>query len=203
MSSSSTFETLPDEILMIIIRYTGNAYTIFRIFSGLNQRLSNILADKRLHLFTDFLYPSIGNADVNDYYDSNSFCEISQQFASLTTIDHDKQLHQYIQSLVSSYIEEKYKRSGVRCQSGIKQFQIIRKHLTDVEISNLDNELKETFNELRSTLCSVCAYCKEEPRFNSKSVMTMKRIGFLVLTKGARLECHDDDSHEFNFANAV
>ena len=58
MPFSSNFEALPDEILLIILQYSGNAYTVFRTFSGLNQRLNNILVDRRLHLLTDFLYMS-------------------------------------------------------------------------------------------------------------------------------------------------
>ncbi len=63
----STFETLPDEILMIIVRYSGNAYTVFRTYSGLNQRLNNILVDRRLHLFTELLYTNINDPDIRNY----------------------------------------------------------------------------------------------------------------------------------------
>jgi hypothetical protein len=43
----SRLETLPDEILMIIFRYSGDVYSLFRSFFGLNQRLNQILIDKR------------------------------------------------------------------------------------------------------------------------------------------------------------
>ena len=41
-----TFEMLPDEILMVMIRYSGNIYSTFGVFSDLNQRINNILIDK-------------------------------------------------------------------------------------------------------------------------------------------------------------
>ena len=54
ISSLSTFETLPNEFIMMILRYSGNAYSVCRAFCDLNQCLNNILVDRQLHLFTDF-----------------------------------------------------------------------------------------------------------------------------------------------------
>ncbi|CAF4679436.1 unnamed protein product [Rotaria sp. Silwood1] len=42
----STFDTLPDEIIMIILKYCGDTFTILKIFLDLNQRLNMILIDK-------------------------------------------------------------------------------------------------------------------------------------------------------------
>ncbi|CAF1060255.1 unnamed protein product [Adineta steineri] len=199
----STFETLPNEILMNIVRYSGNAYTIFRTFSGLNQRLNNILIDRCLHLFTDLLYTKPDDSDITYYYNCDSFHEICHQFSSLKTTEDDKNLHQCFQSLIASYIRETYNRLGDEFQSNIKQFQSIRSRNTTTVISNLDNELKKMFNYFPVNLCPQDAYCAWEPHFSSQSLMTMKQIESHVLTEGASLECDDDDEKEFNFAKAI
>lgn len=194
---------LPNEILMIIIRYSGDAYAIFRTFIGLNQRLNNILVDKRLHLFSELLYTNIDNANIYHYYDSDSFQTIVQRISSLSTTNNDQQLRTYLRSFISSYIREIYNQSRNEFQSNTKQFQNIREHLTEDETFTVDAELKKTFRDLQSTLCCVCQYCREEPRFTFESIINMKRIEFLVLNKGARLQCDDNDSYEFNFARAL
>ncbi|CAF1084872.1 unnamed protein product [Didymodactylos carnosus] len=186
--SSTTFETLPDEILMIILRYSGNVYTIFRTFSGLNQRLNNILVDRHLHLFTDFLYMNIGDTSVDEYYNSVVFHDVSQQLSSLKTTKNDQQLRQCLQSLVTFHVKQMFNRSKDQLQSNIEQFQSIRKHLSDTEIDDLDKKLEKTFMGLNEYFQL------------SKNI---KRIEFLVLVKGARLKCDDSDQVEFNFAKAV
>ncbi|CAF1384812.1 unnamed protein product [Rotaria sordida] len=139
----STFEILPDEILMIIIRYSGDIYTIFRTFSGLNQRINNILVDKRMHLLTDFLFVDTSDVNIDYYYKSKIFHDISQQLLSLTITENDQQLRQCLQSLVVFHI--KYKQSADQLKSSIKQFQSIRMQLTDDDANNFDMELAKTF----------------------------------------------------------
>ena len=70
---SFNFETLPGEALMIVLQYSGNAHTVFRTYSGLKQRLNDILVDRCLQLLTGFLYMSASDADINYYYNSSSF----------------------------------------------------------------------------------------------------------------------------------
>jgi hypothetical protein len=183
--TSSTFETLPDEILMIIIRYSGDIFTIFQAFSGLNQRINNILIDKRMHLLTDFLFMNNGDVNIDYYYKSDLFHDICQQLSSLKIIENGQQLRQYLQPLVAFHIQHKYKQSADQIELGLAHIQSIRMYLTDDEIDKLDAELEEIFMNLKE--CS-------EPMKN------IKRIQSLVLTKGARLECPDLD---FNLADAV
>ncbi|CAF4324433.1 unnamed protein product [Rotaria sp. Silwood2] len=185
---SSTFETLPDEILMIIIRYSGSIYRMFRTFSGLNQRINNILIDRRLHLLTDFLLMDIDDVSIDYYYKSKVFHDISQQLLSLKTTENDEQLRQYLQSFVTFHITYKYKQSIDLLESNIKHFQSIRTHLTNDVIYNLDNELQKTFMDLQTC---------------SKPMNNMKRIEFLVLTKGAKFECSDSECSKFNFVQTV
>ncbi|CAF4933914.1 unnamed protein product, partial [Rotaria socialis] len=127
---------------MIILRYCRNAYTIFRTFSGLNQRFNNVLVDRRLHLFNDVLYENTNDKEINYYYNTQSFQDISQNLLSLKATKNDTELNKCLQSLVSTYIKEKDYLSNHQFQSSIEQFQTIRAHLTDVEIQNLDKELK-------------------------------------------------------------
>ncbi|CAM2722605.1 unnamed protein product [Rotaria socialis] len=127
---------------MIILRYCRNAYTIFRTFSGLNQRFNNVLVDRRLHLFNDVLYENTNDKEINYYYNTQSFQDISQNLLSLKATKNDTELNKCLQSLVSTYIKEKDNLSNHQFQSSIEQFQTIRAHLTDVEIQNLDKELK-------------------------------------------------------------
>ncbi|CAF1590667.1 unnamed protein product, partial [Didymodactylos carnosus] len=165
-------------------------YTIFRTFSGLNQRLNNILVDRRLHLFTDFLSMNVSDANVDYYYNSMLFRDVSQQLSSLTTTtENDKQLHQCLQSLVVFHINERYKQMEHEFQSRIRQFQAVRTHLTHEEIDNLDKELKTTFKHLRHY---------------PYPIRHIKQIEFLALNKGARLECDNNGEFlEFNFNRAV
>ncbi|CAF3438323.1 unnamed protein product [Rotaria socialis] len=128
---SSSFETLPDEILMIIIRYSGNFYSIFRTFCGLNQRLNRILIDRRLHLLTDFLCIDNHTADAAEYYNSPLFRVILQKVCSLRSHELDTELRS--------------------CFQHRERFQSIRANLHPDEIDLQDSTLKKTFNEFNST----------------------------------------------------
>lgn len=205
MPFSSNFEALSDEILMIILQYSGNTYTVFRTFSGLNQRLNNILVDRRLHLLTDFLYMSAEDADVNYYYNSASFQDVVQQLSSLKATDNDEALRRCFQSLVASFVTEKYNRLDHQFQTNMERFQLKRLHLTDIDyITSLDEELQEAFYCVPIEICPECPYCSWEPNFYSKSIIiAMKRVEFLILTKGAHLECDDTDDCESSFAQTV
>lgn len=186
---SSTFETLPDEVVMIILRYSGSIYAIFRTFSGLNQRLNNILVDRRLHLFTDFLSMHVSDSNVDYYYNSILFHDMSQRLSSLTTTGNDKQVLQCLQSLVVFHLNERFKQMEHEFQSLMRQFQSLRTQLTHAEIDNLDKELKTTFKNLRHY---------------PYPIKYIKKIEFLALAKGARLECDNNGGFlEFNFHRAV
>ncbi|CAF1202197.1 unnamed protein product [Rotaria sordida] len=184
----STFETLPDEILMIIIRYSGDIYTIFRTFSGVNQRINNILVDKRMHLLTDFLCMDITDVNIDYYYKSEVFDDISQQLLSLTITENDQQFRQCLQSLIVFHIKYKYKQSADQLKSNIKQFQCLHMQLTDDDANNFDMELAKTFKDLKKC---------------SKFMNNIKRIESLVVIKGAKLTCPNNEYLDFNFAEAV
>jgi hypothetical protein len=181
---SSTFEQLPDEIIRIIFQYTGDVCAIFQTFLGLNQRLNNILIDKRLHLFTDFLYINVRD----DYYNSEIFQQVSKQLLSINTTLDEKNLSQVLQPLISFHIQQKYIQSGHELQSSLAKFKSLRQQLTNDEILKLDHELKTQFNSLKNP---------------PKTVEYIKHIKSLILAKGARLECDDYELGEFNLAKAV
>ena len=103
---SPTFETLPDEILMIIFRYSGDIYTIFRTYLGLNYRLNAILLDKRLNLFSDFLFISPCDSIFHIYYNSDGFQQISHQLIYRNSMITHEELHQYFQELIHIYVKE-------------------------------------------------------------------------------------------------
>ncbi|CAF1292336.1 unnamed protein product, partial [Didymodactylos carnosus] len=122
------------------------------------------------------------DANIDYYYNSTLFHDISQQLSSLKTTENDKVLRRYLPSLVAFHIKEQSKHEF---QSNIEQFQSIRSHLTNDEMWNSDEELKKSFNDLQ-----------ECPK-------STERILSLVLTKGARLECDDNESFGFNLAKAI
>ncbi|CAF1183270.1 unnamed protein product [Adineta steineri] len=193
MSSISTFEILPDEILLIIIRYCGDAYSICKSFFGLNQRLISIVIDKRLHVFADLLHMNRNDPDINLFYNSNLFYEISHQFLCLKA---KQTMKEFLQLLISFYIKEKYKQLNEEFQFNLKKFQFQRLHLTDNEINNLDNELNRTFSSLPIDFDS---YRISKPKeFFSQSIKSIKQIESLILTQGASFQ-YD----EFNFGMII
>ena len=139
---SSTFETLPDEILMIIFGYSDDVCGKFRAFIGLNQRLNNILIDKRLHLLADYLHINKYHVNLDNYYHSDVFQEVSRQLCSINSPANENQLYQCFQSLISFHIGEKL-------QQNLEKFRSIRRHLTRDEIDDVDNKLRKTFSDLR------------------------------------------------------
>ncbi|CAF3344996.1 unnamed protein product [Rotaria sp. Silwood1] len=185
---SSTFEALPDEILMIIFQYCGGVYNIFRTFSGLNKRLNSILVDRRLHLFTDFLCMHHSNTNLDYYYNSALFHDVSQQLLSLTKTENDKKLRQCFQSLVFFHIKAHANQLKHEFQSNIKHFQSTRLLLTNEETQYVDEELKNSLNKLK-----ICP----------KSVKNIEKIISLVLKQGARLQYDDNESHEFNLTKSI
>jgi hypothetical protein len=181
---SSTFEQLPDEILMIIFQYFGNVYTIFQTFLGLNQRLNNILIDKRLHLFTDFLCINVRD----DYYNSEIFQQASQQLLSINTTIDKQSLSQFLQPLITFHIQQTYIRFGDELKSSLAKFTFLRQQLTNDEIVKIDDELKTQFSKLQNTPIKI------------EHIKYMKS---LVLKKGARLECDNYELGEFNLAKTI
>lgn len=184
----TTFETLPDEILMIIIQYSGDIFTIFEALSGLNQRITNILLDKRMYLLTDFLFMDKNDINIDYYYESDLFYDINQQLVSEKVIKNNQQFRQCLQSLVAFHIKNKYYQSIDQLELDLAQFQSIRMDLTDDEIHEIDEELEKRFRNLKDS---------------SYPMNDIKQIQFLVRTKGARLECSDDENVDFNLADAI
>jgi hypothetical protein len=181
--SSLTFESLPDEILMIIFQYSGNIFNILRTYLGLNQHLNNILLDKRLHLLTDFLFIH----PRNDYYNSEIFQQVSQQLSSINTTINEENLGQLLQPLISFHIRQRYIQLGEKFRSTLAKFQLIRQQLTNDERSKVDHELKTQFNKLDRT----------------PTIDSIKYITSLVLRKGARLECDDYELGLLNLTKGV
>ena len=185
---SSTFETLPDEILMIIFQYSGDVHTILRTFLGINQRINRILIDKRLHLLIDYLSIYSRHVSINDYYNSIVFYEVSHHLSSINGTVTEQQLSQYFRSIISFHIQEQYKQLGSELQSKLMMFQAQRQQLTDDEIIDVDNQLNQVFNNLRQYPINI---------------NDLRQIQFLVHKRGARLECDDSKNSSFNFAMAI
>ena len=185
---SSTFETLSDEILMIIFPYSGDAYTIFRTFLGLNQRLNSILIDKRLHLFADFLYIKTNDTILTDYYKSDVFQNVSSRLSCMHAPINAQELHQCFESLVRFNIKERFRQLGEEVQSSLALFQTIREQLSDAEIVDIDNQLRTLFFDLQN---------------KNITIESIKQIESFVLTKAARLQCGDHETSQFNLAKAV
>ncbi|CAF0882332.1 unnamed protein product [Rotaria sordida] len=182
----STFERLSDEILMIIFSYLDDVVSIFQTFLGLNQRISNILLDKRLHLLTDFLCINIDSETMSSYYNSLEFQYVTQKLMSLNEITNNNEIVQCLESLVCFHIKNQYIRLDKEFQLNQDHFQSIRKQLTDNEIQNVDNELKIAFNKLEHTS------------------NTIQQIHSLIYIRGARLECDDDNQmRSFDLAKAI
>ncbi|CAF0821960.1 unnamed protein product [Adineta steineri] len=179
-----TSETLPDEILMIILPYCGHVVNIFQTFLGLNRRLNHILIDRRLHLLTDFLHVNARD----DYYNSRIFQQISQQLLSINTSLDEQKLNQLLQPLISFHIQLKYNELGHEFQLYSEKFHSIRQQLTDDEISEIDNELKEKFHSITQT---------------PLTMQYVHNIEHLVLTVSARLICNDDELCGFNFCKFI
>ncbi|CAF1061827.1 unnamed protein product [Didymodactylos carnosus] len=185
---STTFETLPNEILMIIFRYAGDVHTILRTFLGLNQRLNRILIDKRLHLLTDILSINSRHVSFDNYYNSAVFHKVSHELSVVNGTVNEQQLHQCFQSLMSFHVQQLYKQSGDELQSNLTTFKVLRQQLTNDEIIDVDKELYQTFTNLQYTPMNIDG---------------MKQIEFLVLKRGARLECSDSEQSAFNLAMAI
>ncbi|CAF1348586.1 unnamed protein product [Rotaria sordida] len=180
----STFETLPDEILMIILKYCGDAYTILKIFLGFNQRLNMILIDKRLHLLTDFLHINVRD----DYYNSEVFQQLSKQLLSINTTVDEEKLSSILQTLLSFHIKQKYIQLGHEFQLYLENFKFIRQSLTNDEIIKIDHKLKIEFDSLYN---------------DSIRIESIKLIKSFVLTKGACCTCDDYELCRFNLTKAV
>ncbi|CAF4167164.1 unnamed protein product, partial [Adineta steineri] len=184
----STFEILPDEILMIIFRYSDNVTSVFHMFCGLNQRFNRILVDRRLHLFTDFLHINNRQLTFNYYYDTPLIHTLSKQLYSLQGNNHIHQIDQCFQRLVSFHIEEKSRQLEDQFRSDREQFRLIRVNLADEKIHSRDTALKEVFNNLES---------------HSHNSQYLQQAVDLVVGTGARLECSDNHLDGYNLAKAL
>ncbi|CAF1499585.1 unnamed protein product [Adineta steineri] len=139
----STLEELPDEILMIIFGYSDNIYSLFQTFLGLNQRINNILLDKRLHLFINFLSINIDHETMCFYYNSSEFQHITRILKSLNgTVNNNEIIESCLESLVRFHIQNRYIQLKNEFQLNQKHFQLIRKQMTHSEIQKAGNELQ-------------------------------------------------------------
>ena len=181
--SSLTFESLPNEIFIIIFQYFGDVCQVFRAFLGLNQRLNDVLLDKRSHLLTDFLciHPR------NDYYQSDIFRQIVQQLSTVkTAIDRDE-VDRIFQPLIRFHIQQRYNELGEEFRLASSKFRSIREQFSDDERRELDRQLKIQFQTSTRT----------------STIDDIQRLISFVLRKGARLVCDDYELGEHNLAKAI
>ncbi|CAF3932964.1 unnamed protein product [Rotaria sp. Silwood2] len=181
----STFEKLSDEILMIIFSYLDNIYSIFRTFLGLNQRINNILLDKRLHLLINFLCINVDPEIIYSYYNSLEVQQVTQTLMLLNGTTNNNEIVQCLESLVCFHIKNQYTRLDKEFQLNRDNFQSIRKQLSNSEIQNVDNELKIAFNKLEHTS------------------NTIQQIHTLLYIRGAHLECNEDQMRSFDLVRAI
>lgn len=181
-------ETLPDEILMVIVRYSGGIYDVVHAFSGLNQRLSHILIDRRLRLLTDFIGMDATDPAIESYYRSPLFQTVSEQLLSLNSTDKHQELSQCLQSVVTFHIQNTYEQYDRQLEENILEHQMRRVMLSDSETTRIDGELQRILRESEG-----CADPKK----------VFKRMESLVRVEGARLSFPSNDHDEFNFARAV
>ncbi|UJR32385.1 hypothetical protein I4U23_019847 [Adineta vaga] len=128
---SSTFETLSDEILMIVFQYMGDMCTILRTFYGLNQHLNDILLKKLPHTIQYLFFELSSSIEINS------------------------KLHLYLQFLISNYIKEQYLEIDNQVRSLRRTFQITREKLSEIEMLNIDNELQAEFFNLQTTVPTI------------------------------------------------
>ncbi|CAF2785736.1 unnamed protein product [Rotaria sp. Silwood2] len=185
---SSTFETLPDEVLMLIFNYSGDSSMIFQTFLGLNQRLNNILVDKRLHLLANFLHIGARAANFDDNYNSVEFQDVSRRLSFVNTTVNEQELDQYFYSLIVFYIRQQYTQLEDQIQSTLEKCQSVRQQFATNEIVDADRQLKKSFNDLL-----------DYPVTRN----SVKTIETLVFSRGARLECSDDELNQYNLATAI
>ncbi|CAF5163194.1 unnamed protein product [Rotaria sp. Silwood1] len=90
--------------------------------------------------------------------------------------------------LASFHIQEKYRQVEHEFLSNRERFQSIRANLSGEEILLRDAILKKAFNELKS---------------HSTTLENIQQLKVIVLEKGARLECINNELDEFNLAHAL
>ncbi|CAF1519146.1 unnamed protein product [Didymodactylos carnosus] len=184
-----TLEALPDEILMLIIGYSGDVYNVLKAFLGLNQRLNNILMDKRLHLLADLLIIAKDDRKF-DYYCRCIFQKVSQ--SDNNRCQTEEQIRSSLQSLVLLQMRDGYTSFEQEIKSQTEQYELIREQLINDEAVAVDNELYDVFRNL------------EHNSMNAAHIeQTCSLINSLVMAKGARLKCDDYELARFNFAKAV
>lgn len=182
------FEELPDEILMIILRYSGDIFTVFRAFLGLNERINRILLDRRTHVLADFLTVTHGDVNIDHYYNTGVFDEVTNQLSSLKSLDNPQELRPYLEKLVTFQLKQQYEQYTDELELGLVQHQSIRMAYPDDVLEQSDVKLKEIFMSLQTS---------------TDPIKPIEQILLLISTTGARLECTDPTPHVFNFAEAV
>ena len=180
----STFEDLPDEILMLIVRYSGEILNILRAFLGLNHRLNSILVDRRLDLLTN--YVPLESFYVP--YESDCFQQIQRQIFSIKTDVTEAQLRDLLQPLISYAFQQKYRQIRDEFQSEREKFLSIRQELSSVQRSQFDHEIFNCFWQIEKT---------------PVTIEHAQRIKELIFSKGACLECENNELAGFNLGQVV
>ncbi|UJR32303.1 hypothetical protein I4U23_019767 [Adineta vaga] len=178
----STFETLPDEIILIIFKYVNEIYFLFHTFLGLNQRLNSILLDKHLHLLPKFLNIKKHDKNFHRYSNSVLFERITQQLLPVNQTTKNSTLKQCFQSLIQFHLQEQYFQMKSKVKEKLSYYKSIRLYLSHEDMLLNDLELKKTF---------------EKPF--EKSIL--KQIEYLVYIKGASLEYNEHEQAGFYFAD--
>ncbi|CAF2035765.1 unnamed protein product [Rotaria magnacalcarata] len=162
---------------MIIIGYSGDAYSITRTFLGLNQRLNCILLDKRLHLLTDFLCIKIVDEIFESYHNSLQFQYVTQKLVTNNGLQDENQIIECLRLLVMFNIKNKYINVGNDFQLYGDRLQIIRQKLTHNELHKVDHDLAMALDSLKP------------------SSKTIKKICSLIYERDARLEYNSNQLH--------
>lgn len=100
----------------------------------------------------------------------------------------EQQLREYFQSLVTSRIKEQSIQLQGQVQLKLTAFNSIREQLSDAEIIDRDNQLRNIFFDLPN---------------NGITIKAIENIQSLILTNAARLQCANYELNQFNFARAL
>ena len=172
--SALTFESLSDELIMMIMEYSGVIHNVLRTYFGLNQRLNNIILDGRSHMLIRFTHLIVTDEDSNDISKSPLYQQLFENLSMMKTTRNGERLIEYLQVFLVKHLEEKYIELGNEFQSKMTRFIYNHNTSTWKNMTDLRYQLRQEFHELIHS-----------PKLD---LMNMKKITSLILTYGIDLE---------------
>ncbi|UJR29640.1 hypothetical protein I4U23_017188 [Adineta vaga] len=130
--SIKTFESLSDELILMIMEYSGDISNVLRTYFGLNQHFNNIIFDNYSSFMIRFLHMIVPDKDMKNISKSILCQQFFNNLSQMKSTKNYAHIITYLQGFLEDHLQEKFIELGIQFKSKMTIFK--SNHQTEKEI---------------------------------------------------------------------